>query len=138
MGRSKRKRKKNNGSRRQRDVYHISETKRLLSSPFHREVMDSPLIIDDRRRYHPDGDRRSFKRLDGREAEYVLRDKQSSKGRRRSSGTLATLSFKEPEKVMVCRRRKQRRETLFKRLLIGRGISGPRKRRITWMSKVRC
>lgn len=46
--------------------------------------------------------------------------------------------FKKPETVSVCKRRSKRREMLFKLRKAGKGISGPKKRKYTDTSEMRC
>ncbi len=48
------------------------------------------------------------------------------------------IAFVDPKKVIVCKRRSERRRELFRRNKIGKGKGVSKKRIITELSKVRC
>lgn len=103
-------------------------------------------LIDDRRRWDPgDTPRDAF----GRQARVVMSPKAASKTRQQSDVNRKqrrtyvppfllreVASFSDPRRVMVCLRRKTRREVLFAKSKTGKGARS-RKRRNQW-SNVRC
>lgn len=103
-------------------------------------------LIDDRRRWDPgDTPRDAF----GRQARVVMSPKASPKNRQRSGVKFKHLegnfprallrevqSFQDPRRVMICVRRKSRREVLFAIRKTGKGARS-RKRRNEW-SNVKC
>lgn len=103
-------------------------------------------LIDDRRRWDPgDTPRDAF----GRQARVVMSPKASAKARQQpavkpsrprlyqSRAFLREVqSFEDPRRVMICVRRKSRREVLFAIRKTGKGARS-RKRRNEW-SNVRC
>lgn len=116
----------------QREIINIAKRRSLLGSPV---FEDSKKVdpLDDRRRWRPD--RGIPLRVDGRFATYTLRKPKRSTKR---DLTIHRIGFYDPKRVMVCKRRKKRREELFKRGKIGKGRSVSRFRRMSEFSDVRC
>lgn len=123
----------------QRDSFHIPEFERELLN----EIKDKRFIHDDsrprdRRTWHP-------------EAVLVRVGPGASRGRRVVSGSVGSRKLlgengfgpsdrdaTDLRKIKICRDRKERRETLFSLRRIGRGKGGPKRRRLTPDSEVRC
>lgn len=98
----------------------------------------APSLVDDRRTFHPERAYRPALRFSGVKATVGLVDKHSSQpGRRVLRQTRAPIAFKAPEGVVVCVRRKQRREVLFALNRTGRGSKARRRVRSFW-SGVSC
>lgn len=108
-------------------------TSRRLLSPL---APSDPLVeIEDRRSYHPE--RGSRPALYSSRPRLVEKSKLPPRvARFRPSQTQARLAFSDPENVVVCVRRKDRREVLFAKRKTGRG--GRRPRRRSWMSQLSC
>lgn len=108
-----------------RYTYDITKRDRLFEPSFNR------VVLDDLRYYHPEGKYRTEITQSGRIAEKVVDNKKRGWHRKK-------LRYKNPMRLEICRRRKERREILFKTKKIGRGKGGPSKRRLTLRSFVRC
>ncbi len=93
----------------------------------------SPLI-DDRRRFRPTIST-GYLLIDGRPVNYGL--SQSNK-RNIKDRTQDRLAFTNPAKVIECRKRKTRRETLFRKRKIGKGKSVSKRRIMKESSKIKC
>lgn len=132
---AKRRKKKRYKSRSQRDVRNISKRRNLLRDPLLFEKLHE---IEDRRRYHPYG-YITARMVTGREAP-IRATTRNLKRTKRVPLHRSQLGFEFPRDTLVCRRRAKRRETLFRRKLIGSGKSSKRfkPRRMTETSKVRC
>lgn len=98
----------------------------------------------DRRNYHPDGFYRPALRFSGAPARYSVgpastRRSQSIKkkfsGLRPESGR-SFLAFSDPGRVLICARRKIRREVMFARRKTGR--VGQKRPRFNWYSSISC
>lgn len=129
MSRRRRRRRKQQHFRPQRDVSTLTKRRRTMLRSPKKEL----LFHENQRLYRPDDD---FREVDGTRATV-----QGTDRRRVRKGILPSslaLQFKNPRRVMVCRRRAERRQTLFKIGKIGKGKKGPVKRKITEKSKVRC
>lgn len=74
----------------------------------------------DKRRWRPSADS-GLRRIDGRLVEYKVVDSKKSRFEGQSQ-TLAKVAFADAKKVMVCKRRKERRAVLFAKHGSGRGI----------------
>lgn len=122
----------------QRDVSTVAS-----SSAVYRVSRSKPVLVSDRRLYHPLGDvapvfapKRSQKRIVENVAVRHPRNGnkkvQFSKRSRRYK-----FSFAVPKKVELCVRRKQRREVLFAVRRTGKGARSVRRRRNYW-SGVTC
>lgn len=86
-----------------------------------------PLIeVEDRRRYHPSGDRRSALNQNGRQ--HTLK----------ASGTLThpRVGFEDAQRVLVCVRRKTRKEVLHARRKTGK--TGQKRPRFNYLSSITC
>ena len=86
--------------------------------------------IEDRRRYHPLRSQRPTMRTDGRRTERLVLD---AKHRPR---LMHRLAFPDPQRVVTCVRRKERREVLF--ATGGASKRNKKRRRRTWRSNIRC
>lgn len=90
-------------------------------------------LIDDLRTWHPEGKYRQPKTIYGTKATTRISDFP------KRTGLQNKIQFERPFSVVTCRRRKERRETLFKLGKIGKGKKGSgRKRRMTIRSKIKC
>ncbi len=89
--------------------------------------------VEDMRTWHPQRDDRTFKRLDGTEATYVTQTEDKNKFRK-----IGQTYFSDPRKVTICKRRKERRESLFAGRKVGKGKGSTKKRRRTYKSNIRC
>lgn len=144
-----RKRKKNrHGTSRpkgpgQREYHRISHPEPEIR----RDLLDRPVsasllhkrkdrINGDRRHFDPDSGLHAFTKT-GVRAKIISRDSGPNQKNLAPSERNKT-EFVNPGSVSVCKRRKQRRETLFKRGKIGKGIAGPKIKLYTEISEVRC
>lgn len=89
-------------------------------------------LVEDRRRYHPDGARRpaiGFNKW----APRVIVPKWAALG---GAAVTAKLAFSSPDQVALCVRRKIRREVMFAKGKGGR--RGQRRPRRSWYSRISC
>lgn len=109
---------------------HPLSLSRLLSAP-----PVAPILIEDRRTYHPDGLFRPPGSLTRAARQLVIGKPKSAAGRFKFKGFSPTVTFKEPSKVAVCHRRKTRREVLF-----AKGVGGGkvRKGKRNYLSQFSC
>lgn len=108
--------------RRKRDIITIARHN-LLADTINRIKLGQ---IEDRRLYHPLGQYRALREVNN--ARPTLVPPKPSK-RRRARSTLHQLRFKSPLRLILCIRRKQRREVLHaKRKTARRGRQGPHRR----------
>jgi len=128
-----------------RDNSYITRDKRSLPLAYLR--VRGPLrLYEDRRRYDPEGRERSLRRFDGQRPRVSIarnpkvRPTRINHRRERLPGVWSQLPagvrFENPEQVLVCARRKIRREVLH--ALRKSGKRGQKRPRITWKSKVHC
>lgn len=108
---------------------------RRLLSPV--APLDPLVELEDNRTYHPSGRNRAPRFA----ARLTARNRQPSRyqakvGFRPRSQTKAVIAFADPDQVVLCVRRKERREVLFAKRRHGRG--GRRPRRRTWKSQISC
>jgi hypothetical protein len=90
--------------------------------------------IEDRRSYRQAG--RRPRDIYGTEMHITLRDRARSKIG--ASQTKAGLAFKDPRKTIICRRRHERRQSLFALGRVGKGIKGPKYKRLNEWSDIKC
>lgn len=96
----------------------------------------SPLTeIEDRRQFHPDGFFRAWHEVDGRRGDQ-LQVKPSKMLRNAMQYMSSKVQFRNPDKTIVCVRRKSRREVLFAKRKAGGGSR--RRPRRNWLSDVSC
>lgn len=99
-------------------------------------------LFEDRRHYHPDPVRpaNSFTRTRHRLKLYTNQPRQSSHSPSRinvyTPSVAVGVGFDRPRRVLVCVRRKQRREVIFAKNKHGK--SGQKKPKFNRFSKVRC
>lgn len=111
-------------------------TSRRLLSPL--APLDPLSEIEDRRTYHPLGsDRPALYSV----APLQVKDRRPSPRQRRAgfrphSQTKGVIAFAEPDQVVLCVRRKERREVLFAKRFHKRGRGGPRRR--NWTTQISC
>lgn len=99
--------------------------------------------FEDRRTFHFDGPYRAATRFSGVPARIGLHravtrrysPKKNFSGLRPESGR-SLVAFRDPDRVLICVRRRQRREVLFARRKTGRGGQKPPK--YSWFSRVTC
>lgn len=106
--------------------------------PFNTEVIRLT-DFEDRRQFHPDGVFQSPKVLFPPRSRVVARARQGPKAQNPVRGGLVrfpSLSFSVPNKVLICVRRKQRKEVLFAKRKAGRG--GQKRPRRNWYSEISC
>ena len=120
----------------QRDVSTIAS-----SSAVYRNV-SRPVLLSDRREFHPLGDvapvyspRKSQRKIV--EKKVVTQPNRNKVGRARKQKAYYKISFGVPRKVELCVRRKQRREVMFAMRRTGKGSRAVRRRRNYW-SGVSC
>ena len=89
--------------------------------------------IEDLRTFHPRWALRDYKKLDGRDAEIV-----EGNARNIQKATIGHKYFSDPKKVTVCKRRRERRESLFRQRKIGKGKGVSKIRLRTFKSDIRC
>lgn len=115
------------------DAFDIAN--RRLLSPL--APLDPLVELEDNRTFHPSGSSRAPRfavRLSARDRQPSPRQRQV--GYRPRSQTKAVIAFEQPDQVVLCVRRKERREVLFAKRRHGRG--GRRPRRRTWKSQISC
>lgn len=98
--------------------------------------------IEDRREYHPLQDARPARFMTGGPSHVTVKDRSYGKQVYRDpfsgrSGTKAAISFVGPDGVLVCVRRKRRKEVLFAKRRAGRSGKQRRHRR-NWFSSISC
>lgn len=147
MGKSRRRNRNSSptvSSTARRDVRNITNAihESLLAPVF--SPVTSLRLYEDRRLWHPEGryaPARSFSRSRHRLRE-VAPSRVSEARRSRSVSNMSSLpvhriGFERPERVLICVRRKMRREVLFARRKTGRGVKR-RRPRFNWYSKISC
>lgn len=134
-------------SSRRRDTFDIANRWRLpLSSPYLGSpflypstssfLTDDFRLYEDRRHFHPEGVFRSARSFQTPFHRLTLVPDRFARLRSFPAQTKAAVAFKSPERVLVCVRRKIRREVMH-----AYGISGSRgqrRPRYNWMSRVSC
>ena len=91
-------------------------------------------IPDDKRFFRPEY--QGLTDVDGRDQRITIVDsKTKRRGFSQSKGRMALAS---PKRQPVCIRRRRRRQALFAVKRAGKGIAGPRRRRLTEHSDMRC
>ena len=134
-------------SRRRRDLLTPMSIANPPVAPRLRPVVLSPISLpltafEDRRTYHPLGPQRGAVSFSG--AQHGLRtvDRKTSDRfaglRKFPSQTKALIGFDTPVHVLVCVRRKRRKEVLFAKRKTGRGGARQRRPRKNWFSNVHC
>lgn len=125
----------------QREYKHIAK-RRLLDMPskrsrYHREPYKhkKEVIQYDKREFHPEDSQFPLDTY-GRPVHLTLRIKKNF--RKDSPNTTAALGFRNPRITPVCKRRSQRRRSLFALGKAGKGIKGPKDRRLTEDSQYKC
>lgn len=108
--------------------------KLLAEENYYQKYVRAGLQQSDLRHWRPETDQ-SLRLLSGRRVSYhqVPARKPFSKPK-----LTDRIGFTDPYNTPVCIRRKKRRETLFKLRKIGKGKSGPKKRRMSRTSNIRC
>lgn len=128
--------KKNRNLRAQRDHNIITKQKLLRSKVkyYRREKF----IQDDRRLFRPSTAMGALY-FDGTPVRYKLvKPKGATNEKLYRDYTTFRVGFHQPERVPVCSRRKNRRNVLFSIGKAGKGIRGPKRRRLTTESSIRC
>lgn len=119
----------------QRDRVRISEPKRrLLHRPSYFRDAERT-IVNDRRRYRPDR-HDSLRYDDGRYTEVKTSQETLHGTRYKRLGN--RLEFVNPDRIDLCRRRRDRRESLFAKGKIGSGKKVTKNRRYTQESRIKC
>lgn len=116
----------------QREMLKFTKPKRLL------RITREDFIQDDRRHYRPERQKDYLHTLTlgGR---FINTNYHPSRTlQNRSDPRRVVHHFINPRRVMVCIRRKVRREFLFSNLIIGKGKAGPKEKRYTEFSKISC
>lgn len=88
--------------------------------------------IEDRRSHHPLGVHRPARQDTGHPVK-PHKVAKPTKFRQLSAG----FQFAQPERTLICVRRKQRKEVLFAKRKTGKGVRRRRPRR-TWLSNIGC
>lgn len=133
----KKSRKKDRPKQFQRDYNRITKNDYLLKELTKRsKYYNDYTEVMDRRRNLP-GKASISRRIDGTNATLTttLPDQRSPGFK---DYTLAKVSFQDPRRVVVCRRRKNRREILFKMGKVGKGKKVSRIRRRNIDSDIKC
>jgi len=87
--------------------------------------------IEDRRTYHPQADKRPARSLNRSQHSLVIRDKKTS------PRLSHQVQFDAPKRVLICIRRKMRKEVLFAKSKTGKGARARRHQR-NYYSEVTC
>lgn len=121
----------------QRNVKNITKSTRLLRS---RRKTVKPKI---RRKKNLWEDKRFWsplftenKKIDGTNVEYEISQNKNQALPR--SSIPVSIQFANPRKVTVCKKRSERRKTLFARHKVGKGKKVAKKRRMTENSHIKC
>jgi len=119
---------------------HIPKRPRVLPTNAIPRMRSLPRLVaplstyEDRRAYHPIS--RAFRpAFSIPTAARIIKAVEPKASRRFQSQTKATLAFAEPRRVLVCIRRRTRKEVL---LALGKGGGGKRKPRRNHLSEVTC
>lgn len=120
-----------------RDTYDITNPSRLVVRSTKKTKSDLT-AISDRRRFHPDGEARpapSFKKSRHRLTERSYNRPKAGK-KYKTQSFVTKIGFEEPEKVLVCVRRKIREEVLhaFKKT----GRRGQKRKKFNFYSSISC
>lgn len=100
-------------------------------------VAPSPLtVVEDRRQAHPLAFFAPAKQIDGTQGHQLVPKRPAKRGR--SNVVPVRVQFAAPERVVLCVRRKRRKEVLHALKKTGRGGGRQRRRRRTWFSDVSC
>lgn len=91
--------------------------------------------IEDRRTYHPAGIYRNARSFNNSYHTLIIPKRKPSNIKKYSYPT-HTIGFKQPDKVLICVRRKQRREILFAKNKTGRG--GQKRPHYSYYSTIHC
>ena len=140
-------------ARKRRNQNHSGErdTSEIASEPLQKLLRPSPIIkntpiaafsptkiltntlrdIEDRRTFHPEGQKRPARSLNRSQHRLVLPDKKTS------PSLPHRVQFDAPKKVLICIRRKQRKEVLFAKRKTGKGARARRHRR-SYFSEITC
>lgn len=122
----------------QREASAFSTGSAVLPSPVVRLALSSlqPLFqqVQDRRSFHPQGTARPPLKVSGKRTRIDVRRKPGARASMRPG--LSSLSFQDPERVLVCVRRRTRRQVLFAKRKTWKGARG-RRARNAW-SRVSC
>lgn len=99
-------------------------------------------LLGDRRQYHPLGPLRGAVSFSGGQHALRATDRKNVDRfaglRKFPSQTKASIGFDAPVSVLVCVRRKRRKEVLFAKRKTGRGGARQRRPRRNWFSKIHC
>lgn len=138
---AKRSNSKSRNRQTRRDIPRIAKTRVLPPSTIRFSPTLPLTLFEDRRQWHPMVDHRPALTFTSRP--HTLRavekkptQRQSKYGLPALSQTKATIAFGLPDKVLVCVRRKRRKEVIFAKNKAGR--SGQRKPRRNWLSAISC
>lgn len=134
-------------SRRRRDVSTptfsslVSLPRVPSPSPVTLYPFSGPLtLIEDRRTFHPLGPQRGAVSFSGAQHGLRLSDREVTDRfhglRKFPSQTKAVVAFDAPDDVLVCVRRRRRKEVLFAKRKTGR--RGQRRPRRNWFSQIHC
>lgn len=130
--------------RRQRDTNVIATGPSVLTSMVQPDV--SPWLKEEIRReadnlnrknWHPEGENRPIRTKSGRVAQVTLKTPNNRAFKIYSVGTKAIRAFSRPDSVLLCVRRKIRRQVMFALDLRKQGGAGG-KRKIKWHSRIKC
>lgn len=93
--------------------------------------------VEDRRLFHPLGPFRPARTVAGRSSSVTSSKSLDHRAKSRSFKNLSSvISFAAPRDVLICVRRKSRREVLFARRKTRRGARSPKSR--NWYSAISC
>lgn len=116
------------------DQRYTSVSPKAVSLLIRKSVLRSPDVLgDDRRRWSPVID--SYKMIDGRGVDYE--GSRDHRNMRRNVG-MEKIAFVHPDKVVVCRKRKERRAALFRQQKIGKGKKVSKRRIMRDSSRIKC
>lgn len=135
---------KSNFTRAGRDVIAIANRSPLLPRSLTFRPLVSPVdltVFEDRRTFHPERDQRparSFsKALHRLVVKEPLRNPDRFASLRAFPASIPTrIGFEDPKRVLICVRRKRRKEVLHALKKTGRG--GQKKPRRSWYSSISC
>lgn len=130
------------------EVASPSPKKRVESRPFVTHTAPKLTQIEDRRTWHPDGKTRPARSLNKSQHRLVIATNRHTSPRStnpvhtKKAATRAAylphqIQFQAPKQVLVCIRRKKRKEVLFAKKLTGKGARA-RRHRSTEYTGVKC
>lgn len=130
-------------AKRGRDSFHIAN-RRLPLSYSNLTINPTLRFYEDRRTFHPEGRFRPARSFNKTRHRLVMSDyRKTRKNIKRNNfiksyGPPISVGFREPERVLICVRRKRRREVMFALNKTGKGKGRQKRPRYSEYSKISC